>query len=79
MWRSSLDGADVRWYLNDASLQGQFADRSEFEGVLRGLIDARVRVPAIRQNLRSTRSLREALIAPEINVRRSSAKLRART
>ena len=66
----------MRWYLNDASLQGQFADRSEFEGVLRGLIDARVRVPAIRQNLRSTRSLREALIAPEINVRRALSELR---
>lgn len=66
----------MRWYLNDASLQGQFADRAEFESVLRRLIAARVRIPKIRQNLRSTRSLQEAMVAPEINVRRALVELR---
>lgn len=66
----------MRWYLNDASLQGQFADRAEFEGVLRGLIFARARIPAIRQNLRSTRSLQEAMVASATNVRRALFELR---
>ena len=66
----------MRWYLNDASLQGQFSDRSEFERVLRGLIDARIRIPAIRQSLRLTRSLPEAAVAPETNVRRALFELR---
>lgn len=66
----------MRWYLNDASLQGQFSDRTEFETVLRGLIAARVRIPAIRQNLRSTRLLPEAMIAPETNMRRALLELR---
>lgn len=69
MWRSSQDGIDVRWYLNDASLQGQFADLSEFQGVLRDLVTARKQIPAIRLNLRSTRSFQEAMVAPKTNVR----------
>lgn len=59
----------MRWYLNDASLQSQFADLSEFEGALRGLLGARARVPAIQQNLRSTRSLQEAMAGPGVSVR----------
>ena len=66
----------MRWYLNDASLQGQFADRSEFERVLRGIIGARARIPAIRQGLRSTRSFHEAMVAPGANVRQSLFELR---
>lgn len=66
----------MRWYLNDASLQGQFADRGEFERLLRGLIAARARLPAIRQGLRSTRSLQEAMVAPNTNVRRALFELR---
>lgn len=73
---SSPDGAKVRWYLNDASLQGQFADRIEFERVLRGLIAARARIAAIRQRLRSTRSFQEAMVAPGTNVRRALVELR---
>lgn len=76
MLRSLPDGFDVRWFLNDASLQGQFADRSEFETVLRGLIAARMRIPAIRQNLRSTRSLQEALVAPGTRVRQAIIEIR---
>lgn len=59
----------MRWYLNDASLQAQFADISRFEGALRDLLGARARVPAIRQNLHTTRSLREAMAAPGVSVR----------
>lgn len=65
----------MRWYLNDASLQGQFVDHAEFHSLLRGLITARSQIPAIRQNLRTTRSLQEAMIAPETNVRRALSAL----
>jgi hypothetical protein len=59
----------MRWYLNDASLQAQFIDLAEFEVKLRELIAARSRVSAIMQNLRSTRSLPEALAGPGVSVR----------
>jgi hypothetical protein len=59
----------MRWYLNDASLQSQFADISRFEGALRDLMRARARVPAIKQNLHTTRSLRDAMAAPGVSVR----------
>jgi hypothetical protein len=72
------DGVDLRWYLNDASLQGQFDDRGDFERVLRSLVGARARVPAIRQNLRSTRSLQDAPVAPGNNVRQILFELRDR-
>jgi hypothetical protein len=62
---------NVQWYLNDASLQAQFLDRAEFEIVLRTLVSARARVPVIRQNLRSTRSLLEAMVAPDVTMRRA--------
>ncbi len=59
------------WYVNDASLQGQFVDRSEFEQVLRKLLAVRARYPVVRSNLRSSRCLPEALIAPELSMRRA--------
>lgn len=59
----------MRWYLNDASLQGQFVDPSQFENSLRGLLSARSRVPAIKQSLRTTRSLQDAMAAPHLTVR----------
>ncbi len=59
----------MRWYLNDASLQAQFIDLGQFESSLRDLLGARSRVPAIKQNLRSTRSLQEALAGPGVSVR----------
>lgn len=59
----------MRWYLNDASLQGQFVDLQHFESILRELLGARSRVPAIKENLRSTRSLQDALAGPGVSVR----------
>lgn len=59
----------MQWYLNDASLQAQFDEHARFEEVLRELLAARARVPAVRQNLRSTRSLQEAIAAPGMSVR----------
>lgn len=68
----------MRWYLNDASLQGQFADLEHFEIGLRDLLGARARVPAIKQNLRSTRSLPEAMAGPGISVRQALQRCRDR-
>lgn len=59
----------MRWYLNDASLQAQFANPTSFEDVLRSLLGARSRVPAIKQNLRTTRSFQNALAGPGMSVR----------
>ncbi len=58
----------MRWYLNDASLQAQFVDISRFERTLRELMGARARIPAIKQNLHTTRSFREASAAPNMTV-----------
>lgn len=68
----------MRWYLNDASLQGQFVDLEQFESGLRDLLGARARVPAIKQNLRSTRSLQEALAGPGVSVRQFLQRCRDR-
>lgn len=76
MSRSSLGGAEVRWYLNDASLQGQFVDSSDFGNVLRELMSARARLPVLRQQLRSTRSLPAAMIAPQKTARHALSELR---
>lgn len=59
----------MRWYLNDASLQSQFVDLARFERTLRDLLGARSRIPAIAQNLHTTRSLREAMAGPGVSVR----------
>lgn len=59
----------MRWYFNDASLQAQFTDLAQFEVKLRELLASRSRVLAIKQNLRSTRSLPEALAGPGVSVR----------
>ncbi len=59
----------MQWYLNDASLQGQFAELNQFESALRNLLGARARVPAIKQNLRSARSLQDAMAGPGVSVR----------
>ncbi len=68
----------MRWYLNDASLQSQFVDLSHFERTLRELLQARSQVPAIQQNLRSTRSLQEALAGPGVSVRQALQRCRDR-
>jgi hypothetical protein len=59
----------MRWYVNDASLQGQFADLALFESELRDLLGARSRVHSIMRNLRATRSLPGAMAGPGISVR----------
>lgn len=42
----------MRWFVNDSSLQGQFADRSAFRDRLRALITLRTRHPQLKENLR---------------------------
>ena len=59
----------MRWYLNDVSLQGQFRDTSAFETVLGGLVATRARVAALRQELRTTRTLSDRPVGPGMTVR----------
>ena len=68
----------MRWYLNDASLQGQFSELEDFEGLLKGLIGLRTRVPVIRNNFRSTRTFPDASISTSLNVRQAIMALRDR-
>lgn len=42
----------MRWFVNDSSLQGQFADRGVFRERLRELIAIRARHPRLKDNLR---------------------------
>ena len=59
----------MRWYVNDASLQAQHVEPAHFERTLRDLLSARSRVPLLKQNLRSTRTLPEAFATPGVTVR----------
>jgi hypothetical protein len=59
----------VRWYINDVSLQGQFADVPAFEGILRGLIRVRVRVERLGRDLRSTRTLADRFVSTGVTIR----------
>lgn len=60
-----------RWYVNDASLQGQFADLRNFEAVVSGLLAARSRVHSLRTDLRTTRSLTDRAVRHDLTVRRA--------
>src|SRR5436305_6760617 len=59
----------MRWYVNDASLQAQHVEPTNFERTLRDLLRARARVSVLKQNLRTTRSLPEAVAVPGVTVR----------
>ena len=59
----------MRWYVNDVSLQGQFAGGSAFEVALRELISVRARIESLRLNLRTTRTLPDRNVGPSLNLR----------
>lgn len=46
----------MRWYINDASLQGQYNNTSEFLALLQGLLVARNRSSVLKASLHITRS-----------------------
>lgn len=50
------------WFVNDASLQGQFADRAGFRDILRELVVMRGRLAGFRDNLRVSNMLPQAPI-----------------
>lgn len=50
----------MRWYLNDASLQGQFVSKQEFEEEIKKLLSVRNSSPILQKNFRVTRSLSQA-------------------
>ena len=59
----------MRWYVNDASLQGQFTDSPTFEVVLRAIVSARSKSERLRLDLRTTRSLAERQVTFAITLR----------
>jgi hypothetical protein len=59
----------MRWYINDVSLQGQFADPRTFENVLRELLKVRANIQSLRANLRATRTISERYVRDGITVR----------
>ena len=59
----------MQWFVNDASLQGQFGVHDELIDILRGLLAVRLRHPRVKNCLRVTRSLPQALVAPGVSLR----------
>ncbi|TBG66106.1 hypothetical protein ELG72_24935 [Rhizobium leguminosarum] len=57
------------WFLNDASLQGQFGESGEFEAVLRALLGLRAAKPDVRRRLRATRSFASSTVSKHLLVR----------
>lgn len=59
----------MRWYLNDVSLQGQFADQVAFEAALRQLITARGRLSRWQCEFRTTRNLSQRAVTEQCSLR----------
>jgi hypothetical protein len=59
----------MHWFLNDASLQGQFGEPQEFEVILRALLRLRASEPEIRRRLRATRSFAESVVTHNLRLR----------
>jgi hypothetical protein len=59
----------VRWYLNDASLQGQFADSDQFLALLRRLLKVRQQSERLRGGLRTTRGLPLRPVSSSLDLR----------
>jgi len=59
----------VRWYVNDVSLRGQYANVQQFERVVRALLSTRSQIESVRAGLSTTRTLRERPVTQNVNVR----------
>lgn len=59
----------MRWYINEASLQGQFNDPEEIRELFRELIQVRRRSSKLRHSLHITRMLPQAPATPHGDVR----------
>ncbi len=69
----------MRWYINDASLQGQFVDREQFLVLLRRLLKARQQSERLRGGLRTTRGLPRQPVSPSLDLRTAVQQSRDRT
>lgn len=58
----------MRWYLNDLSLQGQFADGAAFLTLLAAIVSARNQFAVLRNSLHATRSFRARPVGPELSL-----------
>jgi hypothetical protein len=69
IYHGSPDGANwVRFYLNEASVQGQFEDVADFRSLLEKLLSARARSPVLA-GMRTTPTLADRPVSHEFNVR----------
>ena len=68
----------MRWYLNDASVQGQFDDPAVFQAIIIRLAAARERNALLRADLRMTRLFSNRPVTAQVTVRRSLQQLRDR-
>src|SRR5947209_7796318 len=59
----------MRWYVSDASLQGQYADAKSFEILIRGVIRLRSAFEVLRLGVFTTHTFRERLVSPARTVR----------
>jgi hypothetical protein len=59
----------MRWYVNDTSLQGQYAGTAAFLTVLGGLVAARNRFPALGASLHTTRSFPNQIVGSNKSLR----------
>lgn len=62
-------GLTVRGFVNDSSLQGQFATADEFCAELEKLLSARARSPRIKMGLQVARTISEQLVTPHSSLR----------
>lgn len=66
----------MQWYVNDLSLQGQFADLAAFEDTLRDLVRVRTRIESLRTQLRTPRSFPERYVRADRSLRHVIQELR---
>lgn len=59
----------MRWYVNDASLQGQYADAQSFEILIRGIIRLRSALEVMRLRFFTSHTFRDRLVSPTRRVR----------
>jgi len=61
----------MQWFVNDASLQGQFETPNAFSAILGELLQARARVPQLRVSLFTSRTLSEMPATRTLSVRKT--------
>ncbi len=59
----------MHWYINEASLQGQFGDQEKFVLLLKGITSARNRFSSLKRSLHTTRLFPTRTVGPDRSLR----------